>query len=198
MLIFSEQNLVMFSVPKTGSTALESALSSWADIAFYKHRKHSPVSRYQRKIAPFLRTAFGLEPETMAVIRSPLDHIRSWYRYRAATLDVDFDGFVQAVIAPDPPKWARIGSQWNFLTDANGQLGVTHLFAYETQPVLRSWIDARMQAEIIYKPRNISPSAPTQITDATRAAFEAHHTKEIALHARVTAQGGHLVTPAKQ
>ncbi|MDG1351810.1 MAG: hypothetical protein P8P70_01330 [Sulfitobacter sp.] len=52
------------------------------------------MGRYQRKIAPFLRDAFGLEPETLAVIRTPLEHLRSSYRYRASTLDVDFDGFV--------------------------------------------------------------------------------------------------------
>jgi len=196
MLVFSDQNLVMFSVPKTGTTAMESALKPWADITFNKHRKHSPVNRYRRKIAPFLRTAFGLEPETMAVIRAPLDHLRSWYRYRAATLDADFDAFVLAVIAADPPDWARIGSQWNFLTDTDGQLGVTHLFAYESQPTLRSWLDARMQAEIVYKVRNVSPSVPTPITKSTQAAFEAHYANEIALHARVKAQGGHLVTNA--
>ena len=86
MLVFSEQNLVLFAVPKTGSTAMEVALKPWADIAFYKQRKHTPVGRYQRKVAPFLREAYSLTPETMAVIRAPLEHLRSWYRYRAATL----------------------------------------------------------------------------------------------------------------
>lgn len=194
MLIFSAQNLVLFSVPKTGSTAMEVALKPWADIAFYKDRKHTPVGRYRRKIAPFLRTAYGLEPDTMAVIRAPLDHLRSWYRYRAAKLDVDFDGFVQAILEPDPPEWARIGSQFNFLTTAKGQIGVTHLFAYETQPVLRDWLNTRMGEEVSFKSLNVSPPAPTPISSATRSAFEAQYAEEIALHARVLAQGGHLIT----
>lgn len=194
MLVFSEQNLVLFSVPKTGSTAMEVALKPWADIAFYKHRKHTPVGRYQRKIAPFLRTAYGLEPETMAVIRAPLEHLRSWYRYRAATLDVDFNGFVRAVISEDPPDWARIGTQHNFLTGPGGTLGITHLFAYEAQMVLRDWLCARMQANITFKPQNVSPPAPTPISDEMREAFEVHYAQEIALHARVTNAGDHLVT----
>lgn len=194
MLVFSAQNLVLFSVPKTGSTAMEVALKPWADIAFYKQRKHTPVGRYQRKIAPFLKSAYGLEPETMAVIRAPLEHLRSWYRYRAATLDVDFDGFVQAAMTKDAPDWARIGSQHNFLTSAGGKLGITHLFAYEAQPVLRSWLCARMGDEITFKPMNISPSAPTPLSSETQTAFEAHYADEIALHADVTARGGHLVT----
>ena len=195
MLVFSEQNLVLFSTPKTGSTAMEVALKPWADIAFYKHRKHMPVGRYQRKIAPFLREAYGLTPETMAVIRNPLEHLRSWYRYRASTLEVDFDGFVQAVLSPAPPDWARIGTQLNFLTDAKGTLGITHLFAYEAQPKLRSWLEARMDAEITFKPLNVSAPAHTKITPATQTAFEKHYADEIALHARVTAKGGHLITP---
>ncbi len=194
MLIFSEQNLVLFSVPKTGSTAMEVALKPWADIAFYKHRKHTPVGRYQRKIAPFLREAYQLEPETMAVIRAPLEHLRSWYRYRAAKLDVDFDGFVQAVISPSQPEWARIGNQFNFLTGPSGKLGITHLFTYESQPALRSWINARMGSDIAFKPQNVSPSAPTPISKSTQAAFEENYAKEIALHESVTQAGGHLVT----
>ena len=195
MLVFSEQNLVLFSVPKTGSTAMEVVLKPWADIAFYKQRKHTPVGRYQRKIAPFLRDAFGLEPETLAVIRTPLEHLRSWYRYRASTLDVDFDGFVQAIISPTPPDWAHIGSQLNFLTDRHGTLGITHLFAYEAQPAMREWISTRMGEDVTFKPQNISPPAPTTISPQTIAAFGSAYAAEIALHARVTAANGHLVTP---
>lgn len=194
MLVFSEQNLVLFSTPKTGSTAMEVALKPWADIAFYKNRKHTPVGRYQRKVAPFLREAYGLEPETMAVIRAPLEHLRSWYRYRAATLEVDFDGFVQAVLSETPPEWARIGTQLNFLIDKHNDLGITHLFADEAQPVLRGWLSTRMGEEITFKPQNISPNAPTSIAPKTLEVFEHRYAKEIALHARVTEAGGHLIT----
>lgn len=194
MLVFSEQNLVLFSVPKTGSTAMEVALKPWADIAFYKQRKHTPVGRYQRKIAPFLHEAYGLTPDTMAVIRAPLDHLRSWYRYRAATLEVDFDGFVQAVISPEPPEWARIGTQHNFLTDAKDELGITHLFAYEAQATLRSWLDHRMAGNIALKPQNVSPPAATSISASTRSHFEHCYADEIALHATVMAAGGHLTS----
>lgn len=194
MLVFSEQNLVFFSVPKTGSTAMETALKPWADIAFYKQRKHTPVGRYQRKIAPFLRAAYALDPETMAVIRAPLEHIRSWYRYRAANLDVDFDGFLQAVISPAPPEWARIGTQLNFLTGPDGALGINHLFAYEAQPTLRTWLNTRLNSDITFKPQNISPHAPTALSQLTQGRFEQHYAKEIELHARVTAKNGHLKT----
>ena len=194
MLVFSEQNLVLFSTPKTGSTAMEVALKPWADIAFYKHRKHTPVSRYRRKIAPFLRDAYDLEPETMAVIRAPLGHLRSWYRYRAASLEIDFDGFVNAVMSDTPHDWARIGTQLNFVSDKQGRLGVTHLFAYESQPVLRDFLQTRMQSDITFKSLNVSPDVPTRINSDTLTKFETRYADEIALHAHVTASGGHLIT----
>lgn len=194
MLVFSEQNLVLFSVPKTGSTALEVTLKPWADIAFYKQRKHTPVRRYQRKIAPFLRDTFDLAPDTMALIRTPLEHVRSWYRYRAATLEVDFDGFVEAVLSDTPPEWARIGNQLRFLTGLKDALGITHLFAYEAQPVLRHWLGTRMGREIDPKPENVSPNVPTPINAQNQQAFEVKYADEIALHARVLAANGHLIT----
>ena len=189
MLVFSAQNLVLLSVPKTGSTALEVALKPWADIAFYKQRKHTPLGRYRRTIRPFLRDAFDLDPDTMAVIRAPLDHLRSWYRYRAADLDVDFDGFVEAVLSDAPPPWARIGSQLRFLGNARP----THLFAYERQPVLRGFLCDRMGAQIAFPPKNVSPEAPTPISAQMQARFEARYAEEIALHAHVLDAGGHLM-----
>lgn len=194
MLVFSAQNLVLFSTPKTGSTAMEVALKPWADVAFYKHRKHTNVGRYQRKIAPFLREAYSLQPETMAVIRAPLEHVRSWYRYRAATLDIDFNGFVQAVMSDSPPEWAQIGTQLSFLTNKTGALGITHLFAYEAQPVLRDWLCRRMDSDITFKPQNVSRPAPTHIRPDICRTFEAQYADEIALHARATSAGGHLTT----
>ncbi|UWR23287.1 hypothetical protein [Sulfitobacter sp. S190] len=192
MLVFSQQNLVLLSVPKTGSTAMEAALKPWADIAFYKHRKHMPLRRYRRKVAPFLASEFDLRPETMAVVRAPLDHLRSWYRYRAADLAVDFDGFVQAALADNPPDWAQIGSQWNFVTDSRDQPAIDHLFSYEKQTVLRAFLCARMEADIRFKPLNVSPDAPTPISDDTLAAFNGAYADEIALHARIISAGGHL------
>ena len=53
-----------------------------------------------------------------------------------------------------------------------------------------------MNAQITFKPLNVSDPAPTPVTPATKANFDIFYADEIALHARVTAQGGHLLTPA--
>jgi hypothetical protein len=56
MLVFFEQNLVFLAVPKTGTTAIEGALHSKADIVFAKSRKHTTGMLYRMKIAPFQNT----------------------------------------------------------------------------------------------------------------------------------------------
>lgn len=202
MLIFSAQSLVFIAVPKTGTTAVEMALRPRADIIFTKNRKHMTAQRFDRKIAPFLAEAFNLRPERMAVIRDPEEQIRSWYRYRTgerqkgsekSTFDLSFDAFVRDVISDDPPAHAGIGSQWNMIT-GKGEVLVHHLFAYETQPVFRAFLDDRFGDEVTLKAKNVSPPADAPLDPATRAALRAARAREFDLYDRVRDAGGHLVT----
>lgn len=203
MLIFSAQSLAFIAVPKTGTTAIETALRPKADIIFTRHRKHMTAQRFHRRVAPFLAETYGLYPERMAVIRDPEEQIRSWYRYRAgkrqkgsekSTVSLCFDAFVRDVISEDPPPHAGIGSQWGMLTSGSGELLVHHLFAYETQPVFRAFLSDRFGEEIALKSRNVSPSVEAPLEPATRKALRAARAREFALYERVRAAGGHLVT----
>ena len=56
MLIFSKAKLVLFSVPKTGTTAIETALAPHAAIALLDppELKHAPVYRYNRFLRPMV------------------------------------------------------------------------------------------------------------------------------------------------
>ena len=91
MLVFSEQNLVFLAVPKTGTTAVEWALRPKADIIFGKNRKHTTGMRYRMKIAPFLEEAYGVKPKPFAVMRNPVEQIRSWFRYRQGVSEINSD-----------------------------------------------------------------------------------------------------------
>lgn len=203
MLVFSAQNLAFIAVPKTGTTAVEMALRPHADIIFTKGRKHMPVQKFHKRVAPFLDSAFGLRPDRMAVIREPEEQIRSWYRYRSgdrqkgsenSTFDISFDEFVRDVISDDPPPHAGIGSQWNMVT-GRGQVLVHHLFAYEHQPLLRAFIDDRFGEQIEVKAKNVSPQAEAPLDPATRKALRKARAKEFALYDRIVEAGGHLITP---
>ena len=202
MLVFSAQSLAFIAVPKTGTTAVELALRPHADIIFTKHRKHMTAQKFHNRVAPFLAKNFDLRPDRMAVLRDPEEQIRSWYRYRKgarqkgsskSTFELSFDAFVRDVISDDPPPHAGIGSQWNMVT-GKGKVMVHHLFAYESQPVFRAFLDDRFGEKITVKSKNVSPPAEAPLEEATRKALRKARAKEFALHDRVREAGGHLVT----
>jgi hypothetical protein len=198
MLVCSGANLVFLAVPKTGSTAIEVALMKHADIVFGKHRKHMTAHRYHKVIAPFLGDTMGVHPETMAVIRDPVERLRSWYRFRKrgdvdradhSTGKLSFDDFIRDVISEAPPPHAQIGNQHSFLCDEDGTVRVDHLFAYERQQMLRGFLSARMGEGLVFKQKNVSPEVPTALSPKMEDALRAARASEFALHARALALG---------
>ena len=203
MLVFADANLVMFAVPKTGTTALHLALRSKADIVFSGKAalKHMTVRKYDRHFAPYLKEAHGLEPERAAVIRHPVEQLKSWYRYRlrpsargkqSALVGMSFDDFVAAVIADRSPEFAKVGSQLTFVSSGNGALRVEHLFAYERPVVFRQFLEARLGREVVTKPKNVSPPADAVLSPDMEAQLRAARAGEFALYERIIAAGGHL------
>ena len=71
VLVFFKERLVFLSVPKTGTTAYESALRDRADIVVSDppELKHAPVYRYNRFFRPMFEKVCGVEMETIAVMQ---------------------------------------------------------------------------------------------------------------------------------
>jgi hypothetical protein len=204
MLVFATADLVLFAVPKTGSTAYHLALRSKADIALAGRAsiKHLTVRKYERHFAPYLAQAHGLTPERVAVIRDPLEYLRSWYRYRQRPdgpadskriRDMGFDEFVLAALEPKPPAFAKIGTQRAFVSGRGGEIAVDHLFAYERPLVFRDFLSARLGFAVKTAQKNVSPPADTAISAAVEARLRQVQAAEFDLHGRVMAAGGHLV-----
>jgi len=203
MFVCSAQSLAFIAVPKTGTTAVEMALKPKADILFTKSRKHMTAQRFHNKVAPFLADAFNLFPDRIAVMRNPEEQIRSWYRYRTgerqqgsnnATGALSFDQFVLDVISDTPPPHAGIGSQYRMLTSGKGDVLVHHLFAYESQPLFRGFLNDRFGEEIMIKQKNVSPPADAPLAPETGARLRAARSAEFELYDRLMDAGGHLVT----
>ena len=78
MLVFAQARLVLLSVPKTGSTALEAALERDADLVLRNppHLKHMNLRGWQNRLAP-LFDGKAAEFRTIAVIRDPVDRLRA-------------------------------------------------------------------------------------------------------------------------
>lgn len=183
MLVFWKEKLVFLAVPKTGTTAISGALAPKAALVLREPPglKHAPVSRYRRFLQPFFDTAGGENMETVAVVRDPVDWLGSWYRYRhrdhlagnpKSTRGISFDDFVTAYMAKKPPVFADVGSQAKFLLTPDGTLGVTHLFRYEAQEKLISFLETRLATRIVLNRLNVSPPMPIALSEDIAAEFQ--------------------------
>lgn len=167
MLVFWKEKLVLFAVPKTGTTALEAALTPSADIAILNPPglKHCNVPKYERELARVFEKQ-DRKLTRVAVIREPIDWLGSWFRYRSrpaiagtpnAVPGISFAEFVEEWLRDKPKPFARIGTQATFLTDKNGHLGVDHLFRYEELGRAVSFLEDRLKRPITLEQRNVSP-----------------------------------------
>lgn len=177
MLVFWKQNLALLSVPKTGTTALEAALAPTADIVISNppELKHLPVYRYTRFMEKMFDKATGRKPQTIAVVREPVDWLGSWYRYRQrpqlnghpnSTADVDFDTFVLEYTKGKPAPYANVGSQARFLAgDDDALCGVDHLFRYDRLDQLYAFLEERLGTTITTERLNVSPTRDIALSD---------------------------------
>ncbi len=94
VLIFWESRLVFLATPKAGSTAVEAALEGLANVAVQRPAalKHADLAHLSAShIEPWLHSATGDHFTTVALMREPIDWLRSWYRFRLRDDDEDPD-----------------------------------------------------------------------------------------------------------
>ncbi len=170
MLIFWKQRFVLLAVPKTGTTAIESALGPMADAAISNPPglKHCNVKKYRRELSPFFEQKGRRPLELVAVMREPTDWLGSWYRYRTrpalngqpnSTAQVDFEEFVENYLADPQPDFARVGSQAHFLEG-----GVDHLFRYGAREALLHFLEDRFGKAITLPRLNVSPPGDVRLS----------------------------------
>lgn len=193
MLIFYKARLAFLSVPKTGTTAYATALKAHADMVISEPAllKHAPVYRYNRFIRPMFLNVCDVELEIMAVMREPISWLGSWWRYRQrpfmkgkdnATHGISFDDFVRAYMKGQKPAFADVGSQFRFLERQPNGTGVTHLFRYEDQPRLQSFLTERLGVTFALEKENVSPALDVTLSPDTEQRFRRKFGHEFALY----------------
>lgn len=192
MLVFPKEGLVLLAVPKTGTTALSAVLAPRAGMVLRDPPalKHMPLRAYQRQVAPLFARRGAAPLETVALIREPRDWLASWYRYRRrpeiadspnSTAAISFAAFVSAVLAPDPPAFARVGRQSLFVAPANGGAPVDHLFRYENMAALLTLLARRLGPVGPLPRRNFSAPADTTLPASLEARLRAELADEFTL-----------------
>lgn len=203
MLVFSKEKLVFLSVPKTGSTAYQDMLAPYASLVVRDppEIKHAPVYRYNRFFRPMIEKFCEGPFEIVAVMREPVDWLGSWYRYRSrdalrgtrtSTADMTFDQFVDGYLARPRPAFAQIGSQAKFLEPQDNGTSVTHLFRYEDQAGLQSFLKSRLTREVQPERRNTSPPATLILSDERKMRLAQDYAADFELYASISEQGAYI------
>lgn len=199
MLVFWNQRLVLLSVHKTGSSALEAALADTASMAVLDppELKHAPVYRYNRFFRPMFERMGAERMDIVALVREPVDWLGSWYRYRQrdfldgrpeSTRGMAFDAFCSAYASGDRPAFADVGSQANFVEPRPNGVAVTHLFRYEAMESVTAFLAERLERPVTLPRTNVSPRAPLALSPGTETRLRNHSAADFAVWegARVT------------
>lgn len=194
MLIFFNERLALLCLPKTGSTAYQSALRDRADIVVSgpPELKHAPVRRFDRFFQTIFRKMYDTEMEVMAIVREPIDWLGSWYRYRTrpelnghphSTAGISFDAFVQAYIHNPRPAFADVGSQSEFFRTRSNGAGATHVFRYEHQEAILDFLEDRLKTKIHLPVANVSPKVSLDLSSETERKLRNRFAPDFDLHA---------------
>ncbi len=194
MLVFWKEKLVLLSVPKTGTTALEHALAPKADIAISNppELKHAPVYRYNRFFRPmFERACKEDNMKVMAVMREPVSWLGSWYRFRRrdsmighrnSTHEYTFDEFVDAYTKGNKPAFANVGSQAKFLEGRPNGTKIEYLFRYENQLAILAFLEDRLKTKIELAQENVSPKMKLDLSPRTETRLRQKSSEEFELY----------------
>lgn len=193
MLVLFKERLVLLSVPKTGTTAYETVLRDRADIVISDPPglKHAPVYRYNRFLRPMFLKVCDAEMELAAVMREPVSWLGSWYRYRRrpfmegkvnSTHGISFDDFVEAYMKNNRPGFAAVGSQLKFLERPPNGTGIAHLFRYEDQQRLQTFLNVRLKIKLELGQENVSPVMELSLSPATEERYRRKFAKEFAFY----------------
>jgi hypothetical protein len=178
MLIFWDHRLVFLATPKAGSTAVETALESLASAAIQRpsRLKHTDIDGYNRHVGPWLRAQSGAAFTTVALMREPVDWLRSWYRFKLrddledpghAMEGVSFDDFAARYGAAGGPEALNITPQSQFLHA--GERRVDRIFRYEDIGRFVTYLEDRLDCALELPRINVPPMVDVTLTPAAEA-----------------------------
>ncbi|MBM3605646.1 MAG: sulfotransferase family protein [Alphaproteobacteria bacterium] len=191
MLIFWDQRLVFLATPKAGSSAIEMALESLASVALQRPAtlKHTDIGTYNRHLGPWLAAQTGEVFTTVALMREPVDWLRSWYRFKLRddgdlsrdTLDgLGFADFTAAYCAAKGPGKLGVGTQSDFLT--NGPERVDQIFRYERIDDFVDFLEGRLDCVIELPRINVPPSVDVHLDPAAEQQLRAAMANDLDLY----------------
>lgn len=195
MMLLWDEKLAFLAVPKTGSTAIEGALSPNSAILFRNppNMKHMSLAKFVRFFDHYLKNTGINDIQTMAILREPLDWLGSWYRYRHrdeirgnrnSTYGISFDDFILAYCqAEDRPPYANIGAQSSFISGGDTGVKVDHLFSYDRLDLAVEFLEDRVGKKLNLRQKNVSPVMELEVSPKTLAIYEQKNAEDFEIYA---------------
>jgi len=145
MLINTRHNFGILFTPKNASNSIEQMLNPYCDLKLSGSApvRHTTFRQFRQHITPYLTQVAGVRSlSTICTIRDPRSWLFSWYRFQSrpspqtiqskrSTTEISYEAFVEAYLAEDKPNYAKFISQYEFVMDEAGAVGVDHIFPYE-------------------------------------------------------------------
>ncbi|WP_417807140.1 sulfotransferase family 2 domain-containing protein [Thioclava sp.] len=193
MLIFWKQKLVFLATPKAGSSAIEAALEPLADVAIQRpaELKHTSAQDFQGHLAPYLAQRSGETFTTVALMRQPIDWLRSWYRFRLRDDDEDpghpmigrkFEQFAQDYMASSRPAHVSFPSQSEFLCDGTGTCVVDTVFRYDQIDSFVHFLEDQLDFAITLPRVNVPPAVDVTLSERTQTALTQAMARDFTLY----------------
>lgn len=202
MLLLDDARMMFLANPKTATQSTRAMLEPFTrdkDRFRKAGTRHMGVKPFRRQHQPALEAELGGPLICFAVMREPLDHLFSWYRYRqrpdvsaeASTKDISFEDFLQATLQETPPVFANVGRQSVFLAAKAGTSDVDHLFDHGQIDVMLGFLQLKLGERLYMPKRNISPvvGSPPKISITTFERIETALAADFALYKRLEAKG---------
>jgi hypothetical protein len=192
-------------MPKAASTSVEAALKEHCDIVFSGHPKvkHIDAQTYSSNIRPLLPHPKRIE--SFCLIRSPLEWLESWYRYRSRkelmapespnhknyTGHLSYDEFVTAYLseATIRPTFARLQNQYKFVQLRNGAIGVDRIFCMDRLDLVSEYLSHKIGRDVSIDFKNRSPKRISVLDPKIKKKLKEHLVKDIALYEAVRKNG---------
>ena len=158
-------------MPKCASNSIEAMLKPHSDIQLSgsSQVRHTNVRNFKIFIEPYLVKVAGLDGvESICLVREPVSWLNSWYRFRArhelratrnprSTAHISFEDFVRAFLSEPRPPFAQFGTQFDFVRDAEGKVGVDRLFGYNDMEGVVEFFSRRIGRRLQIRTLNVSP-----------------------------------------
>ena len=179
MLLAPSHGFVFLAIPKTGTSAIETAFRPYAQVApqGIPAIKHTRYVEFQRFLQPFL-AAKGFPRESYVVVcvfREPIDWLSSWWRYRSRekladpssprhqryTGDISFEQFARAYMEGNNGE----PRQSKFVRARRGHAEVDRIFRYDRLDLLVDFLCEKLDKEVQVGVKNVSPERPFSLSE---------------------------------